>query len=378
MPASSTNATELVLIAPDWSGFDTLWRHRHPFVLWPVGGRPLLADWMDEAVRRGCPKVIIHAVDRPAEIRAALEGGQYWSVPVEVRPVADTGCLPDGAVRVTGLAQTNNPNWEPTSAVDLLDHYHRLHGIWLEREAAAETSIHSRHDSGAVVGPRVAIGRNVVVTPPVWIGARVTIEDNAVLGPDAYIGSDSIVGEGAVVARSIIQASSSVGDHVSIDRMVVEGGCLVDLKRGLRLDIGENFILGQTGSDARIPGLLERACALFVWLLLWLPALLAGGNRGPLILRRHDGLAAVAAGRRRWIGLLPREEKHLANLPPETADRLRAAPVGLFSLADAHGIHSPDDPDEWIHAACQALDPAAAGQVRSRLWHLAFLNPEHP
>lgn len=372
------SASELVLVAPDWAAHDTLWRHRLPFVLWPIGGRPLLADWMDEAVRRGCPRVVIHAADRPAEIREALEGGQYWSVPVEVRPVADPALLPAGAVRVTGLAGTNDPAWEPASPVALLDHYRGLQARWLEREAAAGTSIHTRHESGAIVGPRVAIGRNVRVTPPVWLGARVTIEDGVVLGPDAYVASDSIIGEGAVVVRSVVQSSSSVGDHVSIDRMLVDGGCLVDLKRGLRIDIGENFILGKTGTDERIPGLLERAIAFVVWLLLWPAAWFSGGKRGPLILRRHGGLGEIAAGRRRWIGLLPREEKHLATLPPETADRLRAAPVGLFSLADAHGVHTPEDPEEWVHAACQALDPASARQVRSRILHLAFLNPEHP
>jgi len=59
-------------------------------------------------------------------------------------------------------------------------------------------------------------------------------------------------------------------------------------------------------------------------------------------------------------------------------NRLREAAIGIFSLADTHGVHSADSPDEWIHAALQAIDPSTRKLLRSQLWSLAWKSPESP
>lgn len=98
------------------------------------------------------------------------------------------------------------------------------------------------------------------------------------------------------------------------------------------------------------------------------------GRVGPLWLRRVPWLRHVAAGRLRWIGILPRGLNDLTQVPEEVAGGLRKAPPGVFSLADLHGCHEPDDPEEWIHAAFQASD--AGKNVRSiilrHLWKIVW------
>ena len=81
-----TPPTTLVLAAPDWHALDTLARRADPPVLWPVGTQSLAAHWLDHAVRLGCKEVVLYCPDRPADVRAALEGGAYWSVKLDLRP----------------------------------------------------------------------------------------------------------------------------------------------------------------------------------------------------------------------------------------------------------------------------------------------------
>src|SRR5438094_7559629 len=91
------------LVAPDYGALDTVWKNPKPFVLWPVGPQPLLAHWMDEAVRLGVERVEIYVADRPAEVRGWLEGGAYWSRVATVMPIAKELDAPVDALRVDGL-----------------------------------------------------------------------------------------------------------------------------------------------------------------------------------------------------------------------------------------------------------------------------------
>jgi len=45
----------------------------------------------------------------------------------------------------------------------------------------------------------------------------------------------------------------------------------------------------------------------------------------------------------------------MSGIAKETAERIRSAPLGVFSLADIYGVHSSSDEEEWVHAAYQAL-----------------------
>jgi hypothetical protein len=143
------------------------------------------------------------------------------------------------------------------------------------------------------------------------------------------------------------------------------------------------------------PGVFSRALALLCWLLLS-PLVrlfsrsapecrtvrcrdgeiiaLPTGHIGPLWFRRVPWLRHIAAGRLRWIGILPRGTDELAPVPEDIARTLQNAPAGMFSLADVHGCHEPADPEEWIHAAFQA---SAAGEnagsvVFRNLWRIAW------
>jgi hypothetical protein len=102
------------------------------------------------------------------------------------------------------------------------------------------------------------------------------------------------------------------------------------------------------------------------------------GSRGPLLLRRWPWLKQIALGNFCWFGILPRDNQEWAYLPPETAERLRSRPPGVFSWADLQGCHNASSPDEWLHAAYQGLQPDATVQqlLQRQVFHLSLLRPE--
>jgi hypothetical protein len=387
----------LHLACPDWGAIDTVWRNPLPFVLWPVGDRPLLADWLDFAVKRGHNPVILYVVDRPAEVRAALEHSDYWSLRVEVRALAREDQFPAEAQRVTHLSSEPELAGSPENGAELLKHWMLLNRHWVERLSEAEVTIYHRDPSGGWIGARTGVHPSARLQAPFWIGPRCEIGAGAVIGPEAVIGEGCLVEEEAEVTDSVVLPRTYVGAHVQLKGRIADGGQLLDPGRAVRVDIAETFILGSTRGDPSEPTVLERMGCLLLWLVLALPALLLGGetteeevrhplhpqfglrtgSRGPLIVRRWPWLKEVALGRLRWVGVLPRTEAALGGVPEETADRIRAATPGIFSLADSHGVHSTDDPEEWIHAACQALgDPISMRRmVRRDVWRLMWVRP---
>jgi carbonic anhydrase/acetyltransferase-like protein (isoleucine patch superfamily) len=373
------------LIAPDLQGSDTLWRSHRPFVLWPVGPRPLLAHWMDEMVRRGVREVEILAADRPAEVRAFVGDGGYWSRKVSVAACPSEPAPGPGDEVMLGLPG-GAAAARPADAAALLRHWLRLHEEWAAGAEVGEKSVLRRLPSGAIVGPHARLADDVRVEPPCWVGERATVGRGARLGPGAFVGERCVIGDGCQVARSVVLPDTFVGDRVGLDGCVADGGVLVNVRLAARVEIAERFLLSSLRRGPRGGGLAARAAALLAWALLlpFAPApsacasmdwamgdgrvfRLLEGRRGPIWRRRHSWLRHVAAGRMRWIGVLPRPAAAWEAVPADLRGALSAAAPGLVSLADAHGCHAASDPEEWVHAAYQALaDEAGVRRMLAR------------
>ncbi len=373
--------------APDWAHLDTIWRNPAPFVLWPVGNRLFLDYWLDEAVRMGCRRVRLHVVDRPAEVREYVGRTGYWSLEIDVVAAGQEQDVPQEARWMRNLPGQPDPGEAPRNGRELLGHWFALQKYWLEHLASSQWMLSLHAEPSGWVGPRVKIHPRAVLHPPFWIGAQAEIGSGASVGPYALISERSIIDERAVVQEALVLADSYIGQMTNLEGVVVDGGVLMDIKRGVRVDIREHFILGKITEEKRTPSWRVRGLAFLLWLVFALPGWQArrrGGtsrpvlsetgetldlftaSSGPLVVRRWSWLAAVWQGQLKIFGILPRNEEDFARLPPETADRLRAGAVGVFSLADLHGCYSVENPEEWIHAAYQVLTPN--NQVKRLLW----------
>ncbi|SRR5579862_1093393 len=382
------------LAAPDFSALDSIWRNPLPFVLWPVGMQPLLAHWMDEAVRRGFDEVEVYVADRPTAVRVALEEGVYWSRPVRVIPVAGEADAPADAECVDRLPNTPADKFSGDARA-LLQRWFELQTTWMAGRDGGEVSL-ERQVEGGWIGHHASVHPQAKLTAPFWIGPNAQIGPRCRVGPNAIIAENSILGEDVEVEEACVLANTYLGHHTRLCHALADGGALVDWARGCRVDIGESFVMRPVKRQSCGPGLLERAAAFIAYGMLapfaklWNRAgwtsreivvpqsgaaiPLLTGSGGPLWARRWPWLWEIARGRFRWIGILPRDAEHWKSIPSEVLSQLQSCCFGMFSLADLHGCHDPSDPEESIHAIYQGLqaDSRSREWVAKNLWKIAW------
>ncbi len=395
---------KLSLLAPDFAALDSIWRNALPFALWPVGSQTLLGHWMDESVRLGAESVVVYAADRPGEIRHFLEGGNYWSKQVEIIPLKNDEAAPEGVIRMDRLPGQPAGEFLPESPVALLSNWLGLQNAWLARRgesashAANAVSVDVEQVPSGWVGPLARIHPGAKLVPPFWIGARAEIGAECEIGPNALIGAGSVIDRHVAVQNAVVLPDTYLGQNTSLRGAIAQGGVFVDVRHACRIDIRESFIMAPVSTHRQSSSFTERAGALAAWLVLaplarlwpgqtWEQheivnhkgdiVCLKTGGAGPLLLRRWPWLKEVVAGNLRWFGILPRNSCDWDHLPPETAERLKSSPPGLFSWADLQGCHDPSSPDEWVHAAYQVLqkDDTVTRILRGKIAHLARLNP---
>jgi len=371
-----------LLIAPDWGKLDTIWRSQQPFPLWPVCEKTLLSYWLDEAVRQGVPSLSIEAVDRPDLIRNWLDKRDLWSRSIEVH--SEPGDREDRDCFILhGLPyQENLPSVE--SAKDLMQRWYELQVESLKRRSSEMVHLDHEYRPGIWFGPGVRASADVIFTPPCWVGSYANIGPGCRVGPEAFIGSGVFLDEDVEIESSIVCEDTYVGSHTSLKQMAVQGGLLIDIKRGFSIEVVDDFVLASLGSLASKPILAERILAyLIAGPLEMLAGIINNGvppleknvhlsrsqtttlrtyKKGPLCLRRSAWLRLVASGKMRLVGVLPRDEEDWEKLTPETRSAIEKAPVGVFALSDLYRCHSPKESEEWRHAFFQAGVSSGRGQ----------------
>jgi hypothetical protein len=388
----------LVLLAPDFGALDTVWRNPDPFALWPVGHQSLIAHWMDEAVRQGAAEVRIYAADRPAEIRRHLEGGGYWSRKVEIVAIKNDAEAPSDAVRMDRLPLQPEGAAKIATPEELLAHWLAMQRFWLTSRDSHQVSVDVEKLPDGWIGPLARVHPRARLSPPFWIGARAEIGEGCVVGPNALIGQGCVLDGNAQVEDAVVLPGTYLGRNTRLACSIAKGGILVNIRHACRVDIRESFIMAHVAQCRTSASPAGRLAALALWLTLFLPAklwpgqrwsraevpgrsgemlTLTTGERGPLVIRRQPWLLQIALGRLCWFGILPREEKDWADVPDETAERMKSSPPGVFSWADLQGCHNPSAPDEWIHAAYQVLqeDETIRHLLRRSVLRLAMTRP---
>ena len=386
-----TPPTTLVLAAPDWHALDTLARRADPPVLWPVGTQSLAAHWLDHAVRLGCKEVVLYNPDRPSDVRAALEGGAYWSVKLDLRPSSP----PEGKTVeiIDHLPGRPALATAPSNGAALVRWWLDLNLDWLAARDPALVHVDTQREPGGWIGPRAIIPDDVVLRPPYWIGAGTLVGHGCTIGPGALVGPGSVLSDDVHLANALVLGGTFVGEHLDLHGKLLLGATLLDPTKPARADLTDDFIAAAMRRPAQVTPLIDRLLALALWLPARLLALAAGpvaeititlpggarftirtGTRGYLLARRARWLDAVIAGRLRLVGILPRAQSTVP-MPDETRALLAHTTPGVFSLADVHGSHSPDEPDELAHALYQTALPEADSIVRRALWKLIFARP---
>ncbi|BCU79581.1 hypothetical protein [Luteolibacter sp. LG18] len=361
MTPPSTTSGPLDLFLPDWAALDTVRRHPLPFALWEIGDQSLLCHWFDHAVNAGHASVRIHVIDRPADIRRAVKEATLWPLPLEVVTLGSGATPPAQAVVVDTLPGSRAERRTPADGWELLDLAAALEKEWLDQLRADPAG------DLLCIGRSCRIHPDAILYPPYFIGDDVFIGPGCEIGPHAAIGSGSMLSGANVVVRSQIAAHSFLGPMTALDDCHLDGNLLLNRRNRARLDLVEQHLgASLRPADRRNqPGWSERRLARK------LARRFDGEVRPTGTFHLHNGrtlpgrgpadfstriqwLDEVSSGNMRLFGVLPRTREQLDRLPLEWRSALEHAPVGVFSYADCHGCHSPDHPDEALHAVYQA------------------------
>jgi acetyltransferase-like isoleucine patch superfamily enzyme len=100
-----------------------------------------------------------------------------------------------------------------------------------------------RRASGVVVDHHASLGPEVVLIPPLYIGAGSVVERGAVLGPDVYLGEGALVAERARLERVVVDRRTAVGPGVHLREAVARGASLHRTSFGLEKHVEDPAIL---------------------------------------------------------------------------------------------------------------------------------------
>ena len=370
------------LVAPDWSEIDTVWKNPLPFILWPICGKPLLAHWLDQALRNEATSITIYATDRPHLVRAWINRGDYWSNKIQVR----IGSPVDGddTTHIMDSFPGSLPSEPLLDGHALIEHWFAIHVHEIKHRQLSRLQIDREISPGVWAGPGAVIDPSAQLIPPVWIGRRARVGPHCRIGPNAFVSTRAVLDEDVEVINAIICEDTYIGRHTRLDRSVAKGGLLLNWKLKATANILDHFVMSDLACSKKKAGIAERLLAF----LLWMPCVQAARfmnrgltpvfrevtngrgrmqrlkiwPRGPILIRRAEWLRGVAVGRLRMIGILPRTDSDWDALPADTRALLENVPSGVLALSDLYGRHDPSDPVEWIHAAYQAGSPDGVGQ----------------
>lgn len=402
-----------LVICPDRRPSVSFLCRTQPLVLAPFLGQSVLGHVLTHLAAIGVREVRVLASDRPDQIRAALNHEDSRGLQIELVTESRELSVPDARAKYG----PNGNGWLPEDAQALIaDHLPGLsvgplfqdHSLWMAALKDAlpimgTTRVGVRELSpGVWVGLRSRIDPTAQLHSPCWIGESTWIRAGTIVGPETYLEDRVLLDREAEVLNSWVGPDTYVGAMTRIEQSLAWGGGLLKWTTNSFIEIIDTFLLAslahQPGARLRSPwyGRLAALFALLFTLPVWALALWRGwrlnqphlvhrkaarpSSMGAASLReftyceysalrglwrRRPQLWSIVRGDFTWIGNRPITAAQAALLETEFEQLWLAAPVGLFSLADAEQTHQEFDDEARIHASYYATQ--ASPQMRRRI-----------
>ncbi len=297
---------------------------------------------MDRAVVENIENVEIYVADRPSAVRDYLNGGAYWSRNVTVIPIRSDEKAPSDAVPVIGLPRENkvhseleNPSdFSNTGCISTKVGSRKSRSMNFALRLPSATADGSAHRQESV--------QSAKLVPPFWIQGKCDVGSNTVIGPNTCIGETRLSTTTQSSETRLYSLERWWGSNTQLDQVAADGGLLIDMKRGCRINILDAFILSDLGNRIRKAPLAER---LFAILLFTLAApIVALSKMDWTTIEAHDGKGggglALKTGRsgcllaKRWHWLKEVFKGRIANRNTPSTDRMenrRESGIGAAS-----------------------------------------------
>jgi hypothetical protein len=376
-----------------------------PLAAAPVLGRTVIEHWLDALAAQGLKQAVVLASDRPQQIRTIVGNGARWGIQLEVVP--QNRELTPAEARIWQQRSTRS-SAGASECIIVMD---TLPGIpdsplfssyasWYAAvaafvpHAATPGRIGVREvQPGIWIGLHTKIAATARLEAPCWIGQGVVIADHVIVGPGAMIDDHVAVERGARIRHSIVGPNTFVGQNISLQDSLAHGSTLVNWTNNSCLRVPDAFFLCSlsarrlafdgSGLVGRTLALASMLCTAPVASAAMLLSLIRGENplrrclgvrpqrdaldrsfrtfayyeltSGSNWLKRWPQFWSVARGDLRWVGNRPLRPTQATSLVHDFERLWLSAPVGLVSLADAHGCTDGLSDEVCGHASYYAV-----------------------
>jgi len=245
-----------ILICPDVRFGVAALAESMPLANVSILGKTLVEYWLEHLAAVGAREVLVLAVDRPDQVRAAIGDGARWGLSVTVesdkrertpeearikyRTRDHTAWLPapqDAFLMETlpGLPQlpllTSYADWFAAARALM------PHALTPDRIGVREI------EPGVWVGLNAHIASGTNLIGPCWIGEGVWIESGAVIGPHAVLEREVFVARGAEISHSVIAPETFVGQFTEVHNSIASGCTLINWQLDSCLKVPDAFLL---------------------------------------------------------------------------------------------------------------------------------------
>jgi hypothetical protein len=386
-----------IVICPDRRAAVPFLARPAPLALLPVLGPSLLSHWLTDLADRGIKEVTLLATDRPDEIRAAVGRGEKWGLQIEVLAEVRELSVAEARLRFSLENVFLADRLPMLPDAPLFESYAGFFAAlqhWLP--LAHNHRIGAREIApGVWAGMRSKIDLTAELIPPCWLGENVWVRARAKVGPNALVEDSTLVDDDAEVVQSWIGPRTYVGALTQLRNSFAWANGLLNHASGAFTEIVDGFLLGDLrgshGFTRSSPwyGRLAALLAIIVSSpLVALAALKNARSRQPLFTpkraviptavaanttwremdyrelnglgrvgRRWPQLWNIVRGEFTWVGNRPVTREQARRLQTEFEQLWLAAPVGLFSLADALNCHEEVGDEARAHAGYYAVNP---------------------
>ena len=244
-----------ILICPDERAGVAALAESAPLSNVPMLGQSLVEYWLAHLAVLGAKEVLVLAVDRPDQVRAAVGDGARWGLRVIVQSEKCERTQEEARVKYPDLQAA----WLPAPHdVILMDHLPGLpesplitsYADWfaaarafLPRALTPDRTGVRELKPGVWVGLHARVAADATLIAPCWIGERACVEAGATIGPNAVLESEVFVARGAEVSHSIIGPKTFVGQFTEVRNSIAWGSMLVNWERDSCLRVPDAFLL---------------------------------------------------------------------------------------------------------------------------------------
>jgi Bacterial sugar transferase len=375
-----------ILICPGERPATRFLAQARPLAALHAFAKPLVVYWLEHVAALGAKYVLILASDRPEQIRTIVGDGARWGLHVEV--LNQPRELSAVEARDRYCADPSRCVPKPEGAA-VMDHFPGLpehplfksYANWFDGLRALMPRVTASGQNNVVearpgvwISTRARISSGAELRAPCWIGPHTIVAADTVIGPMAVIEDRVMVEPGVEIANSSVAPETFVGRLTELKNSIADGSILINWRSASCTRVPDAFLLCSL-AECRRPikygNVFARLLALFVMIatlplavipMLW--ARLRGqpafrprvavrpfdstepGTMSTLVyynlsrggfLRVWPQLWSIIKGDFAWVGNRPLSPGQVADLSNDFERLWLAAPIGLFSLAQAEG-----------------------------------------